>query len=140
MSNTIQTEVETTLASAMPDVEVLLVEVVGGHTAAVFIDHPDGVTLALCEQVTRALERLARALRARGLLARHRAPADQARPLPPLPRAPRPRAHARARSTGHKTFTGELVGADDDEVTIAADSGVIAIPYADIHRSNLVEE
>jgi len=25
-------------------------------------------------------------------------------------------------------------------VTIAADTGVIAIPYADIHRSNLVEE
>jgi ribosome maturation factor RimP len=35
---------------------------------------------------------------------------------------------------------GELVGASDDEVTIAATTGVIAIPYADIQRSNLVEE
>jgi hypothetical protein len=25
-------------------------------------------------------------------------------------------------------------------VTIAADTGVVAIPYVDIHRSNLVEE
>jgi ribosome maturation factor RimP len=41
---------------------------------------------------------------------------------------------------GHHSFTGELVGASDDTVTIAADSGVIAIPYADITRSNLVEE
>ena len=37
-----------------------------------------------------------------------------------------------------KTFTGELVGASDNEVTVAADTGVVSIPYADIHRSNLV--
>jgi ribosome maturation factor RimP len=41
---------------------------------------------------------------------------------------------------GHRSFTGELVGASDDAVTIAADSGVIAVPYDDITRSNLVEE
>ena len=41
---------------------------------------------------------------------------------------------------GNRSFTGELVGASDDAVTIAADTGVIAIPYADIDRSNLVEE
>ena len=41
---------------------------------------------------------------------------------------------------GHASFTGELVGATEAEVTIAADTGVIAIPYADIRRSNLVEE
>ena len=41
---------------------------------------------------------------------------------------------------GHKSFTGELVGASDDEVTIAAGTGVVAIPYDDIDRSNLVEE
>ena len=52
----------------------------------------------------------------------------------------RARVRTRDEREGHKTFTGELVGAGDDAVTIAADSGVIAIPYADIHRSNLVEE
>jgi len=41
---------------------------------------------------------------------------------------------------GHKSFTGELVGASDVEVTIAAATGVVAIPYDDITRSNLVEE
>jgi ribosome maturation factor RimP len=39
-----------------------------------------------------------------------------------------------------RSFTGELVGASDKEVTLAADGGVIAIPYAEIRRSNLVEE
>ena len=41
---------------------------------------------------------------------------------------------------GHSSFTGELVGATEAEVTIAVDTGVIAIPYADIRKSNLVEE
>ncbi len=41
---------------------------------------------------------------------------------------------------GRRSFTGELVGVTEREVTIAADAGVIAIPYDEIHRSNLVEE
>ena len=52
----------------------------------------------------------------------------------------RARVRMRDAREGHRSFTGELVGATDREVTIAADDGVIAIPYADIHRSNLVEE
>ena len=39
-----------------------------------------------------------------------------------------------------QSFTGELVGASDSEITLAADGGVIAIPYSEIRRSNLVEE
>ena len=31
-----------------------------------------------------------------------------------------------------------LVGAGEDEVTVASGGGVVAIPYADIKRSNLV--
>ncbi len=42
--------------TATPDVEVLLAEVVGGGTLRLFVDHPDGVTLEVCERVTRALE------------------------------------------------------------------------------------
>ena len=37
------------------------------------------------------------------------------------------------------TFTGELVGASDNEITVAADDGVVTIAYADINRSNLLE-
>ena len=39
---------------------------------------------------------------------------------------------------GHKSFTGELLNATDDTVTVAASTGVVSIAYADIHRSNLV--
>jgi hypothetical protein len=31
------------------------------------------------------------------------------------------------------------VGASDEEVTVAADRGVVSIPYAEINRSNLLE-
>ena len=52
---TLQTEIEERLAEREPDVEVLLAEVVGGRALRVFVDHPEGVTLALCERVTVAL-------------------------------------------------------------------------------------
>ncbi len=58
-------------------------------------------------------------------------------------RHPRPVAHqsrASPRRRAAESFTGELVGASEEEVTLAADGGVIAIPYSEIRRSNLVEE
>ncbi|MEN3285502.1 MAG: ribosome maturation factor RimP, partial [Solirubrobacteraceae bacterium] len=50
--STLQTDIEARLAETAPDVEVLLAEVVGAHTLRLFIDHPDGVSLDLCERVT----------------------------------------------------------------------------------------
>jgi ribosome maturation factor RimP len=137
--SSIQADIEARLAVAEPDVEVLLAEVVGGGTLRLFVDHPDGVTLELCERVTHALEDL------REDYALEVSSPGRKRPLtkPDHYRrflGRRARIRTREERDGHKTFTGELVGAGDDAVTVAADSGVIAIPYADIHRSNLVEE
>jgi ribosome maturation factor RimP len=137
--SSIQADIEARLAVAEPDVEVLLAEVVGGGTLRLFVDHPDGVTLELCERVTHTLEDL------REHYALEVSSPGRKRPLtkPDHYRrflGRRARIRTREPREGHKTFTGELVGAGDDAVTVAADSGVIAIPYADIHRSNLVEE
>ena len=134
-----QAEIEARLAEEAPGVEVLLAEVVGGHTLRLFIDHPDGVTLALCEQVTHLLgdvrERYAVEVSSPGRTRPLTKPTHYRRFL-----GRRARVRTRAARDGHRSFTGELVGASDSEVTIAAATGVIAIPYADIHRSNLVEE
>src|ERR1700760_1072797 len=54
MSN-IQADIEARLAEAEPEVEVLLAEVVGGDLVRLFIDHPKGVSLDLCERVTNLL-------------------------------------------------------------------------------------
>ena len=137
--STDQADIEARLAAAEPQVEVLLAEVVGGHTMRVFIDHPDGVTLDLCERVTHELaefrERYALEVSSPGLDRPLTKPAHFRRFL-----GRRARVRTREARDGHKSFTGELVGASDEEVTIAAATGVIAIPYADIQRSNLVEE
>src|ERR1700743_3580043 len=53
-----QADIERRLAVSEPDVEVLLAEVLGGRSLRVFIDHPDGVTLELCERVTMHLNDL----------------------------------------------------------------------------------
>jgi Uncharacterized protein conserved in bacteria len=141
----IQADIEARLAADEPDVEVLLAEVVGGDTVRLFVDHPGGVTLEVCERITRLLAPLreqyalevsspgqdrpltrpahfqrfiGRPVRVRTREAREAGPTESRRPV--------------------RSFTGELVGASDTEVTVAADSGVVSIPYDDILRSNLV--
>jgi ribosome maturation factor RimP len=137
--SSLQADIEARLAAAEPQVEVLLAEVLGGHTLRLFIDHPDGVSLDLCERVTHHLndmrERYALEVSSPGTERPLTKPAHFRRFL-----GRRARVRTRDQHGGHKSFTGELVGASEEEVTIAAPTGVVAIPYADIHRSNLVEE
>lgn len=136
--SSIQTEVEARLAECEPSVEVLLAHVVGGDILEVWIDHPEGVTHELCERVTRALpdlnERYAITVSSPGTERPLTKPAHFRRFL-----GRRARVRTRDEHEGRRSFTGELVGATDNEVTIAADAGLVAIPYADITRSNLVE-
>ena len=139
MSTSIQDDIEQRLAAAEPDVEVLAADVLGGSKVRVFIDHPEGVSLELCERVTHHLAEV------RESYALEVSSPGPERPLSKPQHYQRflgRRAKVRTSQEldGHRSFTGELVGASDDTVTIAADTGVIAIPYADITRSNLVEE
>ena len=133
----IQAEIEARLAETEPEVEVLLAEVMGGKVVRVFIDHPRGVTLELCERVTKQLPEI-----------RERYALEVSSPGPERPLSKpdhfrrylgrRARVRTRGRHDGHSSFTGELLGATDDAVTVAADTGVVSIAYADIQRSNLV--
>ena len=135
----IQTEIEAQLAQREPDVEVLLAEVVRGQTVRLFIDHPDGVSLELCTRVTNALpeirERYALEVSSPGIERPLTKPDHFRRYL-----GRRARVRTRGAHEGRHSFTGELVGASDTDVTLAADTGVVQIPYSDINRSHLVEE
>jgi ribosome maturation factor RimP len=135
--NALTPDIEALLASGAPDVEVLLVEVVDGDTLRLFIDHPDGVSFAHCEQVT-------------GLLSSYQeqyaievsSPGED-RPLSKPQHFQRflgRRAKLRLQEPrdGKRSFNGELVGASAQEVTIAAGDGVFSIPYEQIARSNLI--
>jgi ribosome maturation factor RimP len=144
----LQTEIEARLASAEPEVEVLLAEVVSGATLRLFIDHPDGVTLALCERVSGQLsdyrERFSLEVSSPGQERPLTKPQHFTRFLGRRARVRLREAGASAgeppvsRLVGHKHLTGELVGASERDVTIAAPEGVVTIPYEQIARSNLV--
>lgn len=133
----IQADIEHRLADTMPQVELLACERIAAERLRLTIDHPDGVTLDLCERVTKGM---------RDLLEQYALEVSSPGPERPLVKPEHFRRYlgrqARVRTReprdGHKSFTGELVGASDAEVTVAADSGVVAIPYEEIHRSHLV--
>jgi ribosome maturation factor RimP len=148
----VQADIEARLTASEPEVEVLLAEVVGGQCLRVFIDHPQGVTLALCERVSTQLndlrERYSLEVSSPGSERPLTKPAHFRRFLGRRARVrthcpgPSPRSgDADASRRPVRSFTGELVGASEDEVTLAAaDGGVIAIPYSQIRRSNLIGE
>lgn len=138
MSSSIQEEIEARLAERVPEVEVLLASV-AGETVELYIDHPEGVTLELCEQVTHALPELREHY---GLTVSSPGPQRPLTKPDHFRRFVGHRARVRLRDAreGHRSFTGELVGANDAEVTIAADTGVVSIPYGDIAKSTLVAE
>jgi ribosome maturation factor RimP len=134
----IQSEIETRLKSAEPEVEVLLAEQIAAERVRVFVDHPEGVSLELCERVTGHL---------RDLLADYSLEVSSPGPERPLTKPEhfrrflghRVRVRTHEEHEGRRSFTGELVGASDEAVTVAADAGVVSIPFADLKRSNLLE-
>ncbi len=133
----VQTEIEQRLAECEPAVEVLLAEVESGSTLRLFIDHPDGVTLALCERVSQHLAEY------RNEFDLEVSSPGTKRPLTKPQHYSRflgrhARVRLREARDGHKSVTGELVGASERDVTIAAHDGVVTIPYEEIVRSNLV--
>ena len=121
----------------VPEVELLACERVAAERLRLTIDTPDGVDLGLCERVTAEL---------RELLADYSLEVSSPGPERPLTKPDhfrrflgrRARVRTREPRDGHKSFTGELVDATDEEVTVAADAGVVSIPYTEISRSNLV--
>jgi ribosome maturation factor RimP len=138
VSSTIQADIERQLADAEPQVEVLLAEVVNGSLVRLFIDHPDGVSLDLCERVT---SHLAEVREAYALEVSSPGPRRPLTKPDHFRRFVGRRARVRTRGElpdGRTAYTGELLRATDDAVTVAADTGVVSIAYADIHRSNLL--
>ena len=133
-----QADIEARLADVEPDVEVLLFEPVNASTMRLVIDSAEGVTLATCERVTTHL---------RDLLLETGLEVSSPGPERPLTKPEhfrrfigrRARVRTREDHGGRRSFTGELVGASDSEVTVAADTGVVSIPYSEINRSNLLE-
>ena len=137
----LQRRVAQEVEKALPEVEVLAVELSGPDRFTVFIDRVGGrVDHALCERVTNVL---------RDYLREYRIAVSS----PGLDRPLRKPAHfrnvlgRRAKiRTGHdlrgrKRFRGTVVAAGDEAVTLdVADGERMDIPYDTIVRGNLIDE
>jgi ribosome maturation factor RimP len=138
----LQADIEARLARAEPDVEVLTADVIGRGRSPVlriFIDRPGGVDLELCSRVTHHL---------RDLLRDYSVEVSSPGPERPLTKpdhyrrylGSRVRVRTREAIEGRKDFKGELIGADDSGVALAADWGTITIPHERIRRSSLIPQ
>jgi ribosome maturation factor RimP len=132
----LEREISGKVEQALPGVEVLAVEFTGPERFTVYVDREGkAVDLALCEQVTRLLTDY---LREYGI--------DVSSPGPERPvRKPEHFQRALGRQVKLKTdkrtkVRGEIKRADDVAVTLAAESGEVAIPYEEIVRGNLIYE
>src|ERR1044072_6444124 len=137
MSSAIQKDIEARLAESEPDVEVLLAEGLGCRLVVLLIEHPPVVPLELCERVTKQLPEV------REKYALEVSSPGAQRPLTKPEHfrrfvGRRARVRTRGDHDGLRSFTGELLDAGADGVTVAAERGVVSIPYADIRRSNLL--
>lgn len=137
----LQAEFADKVSAAMPDVEVLAVELRGPEQVAVYLDRPAGVVdIALCEEVTGVL---------REYLDRYGLEVSS----PGIERPLRTREHF-ARQVGQKValrtahdldgrrrFRGRVADAGPDAVTLETPSGEqVAVPYGEIVRGNLIDE
>jgi ribosome maturation factor RimP len=132
---TLEREISGVVEEALPGVEVLAVELSGPERMTVYVDRAgEPVDIALCERVTRVLSDY---LREYGI--------DVSSPGPERPlRKPEHFQRALGRQVKLKTdrrkLRGEVMHADEQRVTVAADDGEIDIPYDQIVRGNLIEE
>ncbi len=134
----LQRQISQEVETGVPGVEVLALELVGRERFRVYIDHPQGVDLALCERVSRVL---------RGWSDRYSVEVSSPgleRPLRTPQHFGRFVGHTVALKTaeeiqGKSKFRGELVAADDRAVRVAAGAEQVEIPYAEIVRANLID-
>jgi ribosome maturation factor RimP len=122
-----------------PELELIVLERPAAETLRLYIDHPDGVDLALCERVTDHL---------RDLLESWSLEVSSPGADRPLTRPEHFRRYlgrqvkvrTRDAIAGRRNFTGTLTEADDESVCVAADGDAIRIPLAGIRRSNLIPD
>ena len=123
----LQEQIETQLREFDPAVELIALDRPAAETLRLYIDHPDGVDLALCERVTNHL----RDLLAAWSLEVSSPGADRPLTKPEHFRrfmGRRVRVRTREAIEGQRSFTGTLTAADERLVRLEAGAGEVEIP------------
>jgi ribosome maturation factor RimP len=135
----LQQTIETRIRGLDPELELVALERPSAGSLRLFVDHPEGVDLALCERVTDAL---------RDLLDRFSLEVSSPGADRPLTKPEhfrrflgrRVRVRTREAISGQRSFTGTLTGADESTVSVDGGGGRVTIPLSGIRRSNLVPD
>jgi ribosome maturation factor RimP len=135
----LQETIERRLGELDPQIELIALERPAAETLRLYVDHPDGVDLALCERVTNRL---------RDLLEDWSLEVSSPGVDRPLTKPEhfrrflgrRVRVRTREAIEGRRNFTGTLAAADDSTVELRDDAGAVRIPLTGIRRSNLVPD
>jgi ribosome maturation factor RimP len=132
-------EISLLVEQALPEVDVLAVELESSTRFCVYVDHPSGVDHALCGRVTDLL---------RGYLDRYTVDVSS----PGLERPLRKASHFRAavgrlvalrtaEPVGGRTrFRGRIAAAGDDSLRLLSETDEFEIPYEHLVRGNLIDE
>lgn len=131
--------IERRIAELDPRLELIALERPAAERLRLYIDHPDGVDLALCERVTNQLRELLESWS----LEVSSPGADRPLTKPEHFRrflGHRVKVRTRDEISGRRNFTGTLTDADEECVSLEADGAAFRIPMAGIRRSNLIPE
>ena len=131
--------VEERLESLDPAIELVAIEQTAAESLRIYVDHPDGVDIGLCERVTEQLgdllERWSLEVSSPGIDRPLTKPEHFQRYL-----GRRVRVRTEEAIEGQRNFTGTLAAADESSVALDAEAGKVEIPLEGIRRSNLVPE
>lgn len=132
-------DIEQRIAALDPRVELVAVERFGPDGLRIYVDHPDGVDLGVCERVSNQLRDLtadwALEVSSPGLDRPLTKPEHYERF-----RGSRVRVRTQEPLDGRRNFTGVLVSAGADAIGVEDEAGVHEIPLSAVHRSNVVPE
>jgi ribosome maturation factor RimP len=130
-------EIENRIAEIDPEVEFLAVESAGGDALRIYIDHPDGVNLEICQKVTGGLSEL---------LEQHTLEVSSPGPERPLTKPShygrfegrRAKVRILEALEGRRNFTGTILEAGEREFTLGCDGELVRISYESVERAHLV--
>jgi ribosome maturation factor RimP len=135
----LQTRIEEQLAVLDPSIELIALENPSPDGLRLYIDHPQGVDLALCERVTGQL---------RDLLVDYSLEVSSPGSERPLTkpehfrrfRGRKVKVRTREELEGRRNFTGTIADADASGVSVDLGDRSVTIPHERIRRSNLVPD
>ncbi len=135
----LQEKIENRMESLDPDVELIALERAGTETLRLYIDHPDGVGLALCERVTAQLRELlvdySLEVSSPGLDRPLTKPAHFERFV-----GREVKVQTAKPIAGRRNFSGRLIAAEGTSIRVEVDGAETEIPLERVRRSNLVPE